>query len=325
MQRVGQHHVGLRLAVLLLSLTAYSCSSTGLLDGATSVWSISDPQNDGTLRHPGHPQINEGTFDLTAFELWESDTQYIAVATFASVVRPITNVRLSEDRRATIFPQTIDIYLDTASGAGSIETLPDRGVRVPANEGWDQVLVMSSIRDMTDAGVTYTTHLMARGRTLIGVFDKSEVDGPIQGALVLVLASSPRGDGRVRLASRFKGVCTDWNPNRCTLLGSGPPVMDASAPIDDKAPVALTYFGDTPRPEPKTVPIVFTRGRLLGAAPVTSKRIKQGHIATVFSDDGQAVASAIVVSVVDDTASLEIIGDTALEQAASVAFQETER
>ena len=325
MQRVSTSCFTYGLVAAVVSTILGSCGSSRTLENATTLWSISDPSGDARLRHPDHPQIRPGTFDLTHFELLETETQLIAIVTFAAVIRPIQNVRLSEDRRATIFPQTVDIYLDTTPGAGAVETLPDRNIHIPANEAWDQVLVMSSIRDMHVGGVIYASHLSASGRTLIGTFDKSRLEGTIKGALVLVLASASRGDGRVRLASTFKGVCTDWNPNRCTLLGSGPPILDSTVKITEQGPVALTYFGDAPRPAPKTIPVVFRRGRLIGAAPVTSKRIKQGNFATIFNDKGNAIASAVVVSVVDDTASLEIIGEAAPESATSVAFQESER
>ena len=230
----------------MISAVLGSCGSARSLESATTVWSISDPSGDRRLQHPDHPQIRPGTFDLTQFKLLETETQLIAVATFASVIRPIQNVRLSEDRRATIFPQTIDIYLDTTPGTGSIEALPDRKIHVPANEAWDQVLVMSSIRDLHVGGIIYASHLTASGRTLIGTFDKSELQGTIKGALVLVLASSSMGDGRIRLASTFKGVCTDWNQNRCTLFGAGPPVLD-SRRARPRSPTARAARARAPR------------------------------------------------------------------------------
>ena len=324
MQRISTNCViAICLAILLNALLA-SCGHSRWQDGAVSVWKVTDPDNDVRLTHPEHPDINGGTFELTSFELLESDTHLIARAVFSSPVRAIRNVRLSEDRRGTIYPQTVDIYIDSSPEVGAMEALPDRNIHVTASEAWDQVLVMSSIRELNLPGLIYASHLIARGKTLIGVFEKEGVVSPIRGALVLVTASSPRGTGRIRLASTFKGICTDWNQMRCTLLGSGPPVLDATTTITGKRPVRLTYFGTAERPQPKTVPVVFSRGRLVGAAPVPSNRIEPGHIATIFDDAGVAVATAVVLSIVDDTASLEIIGDAEIENAKAVAFQESD-
>ena len=286
---------------------------------------MSDPAGDVRLIHPQHPAIGSGTFDLSSFELLETETHIIAKAEFVSPVRIIHNIRLSEDRRASVYPQTVDIYIDSSPEVGDVKTLPDREVYVPANEAWDQVLVMSSIRELHTPGTVYASHLIVRGRTFIGAFPKADINLPIRGALVLVAATSARGDGRIRKASTFKGVCTDWNQDRCTLLGSGPPILDSTSTIDAKQPVPLRYLDGQTRPPAVTYPVVFRRGRLIGVAPVSHDRIKPGMIATVFDKEGQAIATAVVLNLVEDTVSLEVVGDSEVQSAETVAFQETNR
>ena len=143
MRRVGTGARGLWCGPLLACLYLCSCSQTQWLHGATSIWKVSDPAGDVRLIHPQHPAIGSGTFDLSSFELLETETHIIAKAEFVSPVRLIRNIRLSEDRRASVYPQTVDIYVDSSPEVGDVKTLPDREVYVPANEAWDQVLVMS--------------------------------------------------------------------------------------------------------------------------------------------------------------------------------------
>ena len=94
----------------------------------------------------------------------------------------------------------MEIYIDSSPEVGAIEALPDRNIHVTASEAWDQVLVMSSIRELNLPGLIYASHLIARGKTLIGVFEKEGRSLSIL-YVVLVTASSPRGTGRIRLAS----------------------------------------------------------------------------------------------------------------------------
>ena len=289
---------------------------------AAHLWKVSDAAGDLRVTHPPADGIQNGSFDLVSFTLLETATTIIAKAEFAAPVRKLRNIRLSEDRVATIYPQTIDIYVDTTPRTGSIKTLPGREVYVPASHAWERVLVMSSIRDLYEPGVVYPTHLIASGRTLTGTFDKQDIEAPIRGALVLVAATSTRGDGRIRLASPFKGTCTDWNQDRCTLIGAGPPILDSTSDIASGRPTALTYFQKRHTPRPHTTPIVFRRGRLVGAGPVGSDRLKPGHMATILDKQSRAIATAVIVSLVDGTASLEVLGGANVDAAAHVSFEE---
>jgi hypothetical protein len=66
------------------------------------------------------------------------------------------------------------------------------------------------------------------------------------------------------------------------------------------------------------------RPPVLAAAPVVADRVKPGQIATVVDKDGRALATAVVVSVVGDLATLEVLKGASVEEAAAVTFGETQ-
>lgn len=282
------------------------------------VFDLSDPAGDVRLEHPRHPGVGQGTFDLERVTLRRAGTQWVLEASFAEPVRALTDVRLGQDFAEPIWPQTIDVYLDVTPGRGHVEALAGRGVRVSAAEAWDRALVVSSIADLDADDVVFAQTIVARGRTLVATFAGDAVPAGVRGALVLILATSPSGDGRVRPVAPG-GVCHVWDDQRCTLAGAGPPILDASAPIEAPRPVALSYREGS-RPDPVKVPVVFVRGRLVGAAPVGAGDAAKGHLATLYDAAGQPIASAVVLDRVGDTVTLEVVGEVGVEGAREVVF-----
>ncbi len=283
------------------------------------VWQADDPTGDVRLVHPERPGIEPGTFDLERFSLTKVDGRWRMEATFAAPVKAIAETRAARDRVVEMVPQTIDIYLDTRSDAGHIDALPGRGFKVSAGEAWDRVLVVSALPDLSEDDLVHAQRVTPSGRKLIATFAGEAVPDDVRGILVVVLATSAVGDGRVRPVGP-SGECRVWDDTRCTLSGNGPPVLDALA-LDVRAgrPLALSYR-DGQRPRPTGTPVVFTRGSLLSVAPVAADEVAQGRLATVVDAAGDPLGTAIVLSVVGDTASLEVVGGGELAGAHAVIF-----
>ncbi|MFT7622048.1 MAG: hypothetical protein ACI9WU_001215 [Myxococcota bacterium] len=296
-------------ALTIAAAVLAGCGASERFVPHTTLLSLDDARGDTRLEHPALDGVAAGTFDLTHFALGQNDRFLIVTARFASRVTALRGVRLGDDRVADVFPQTVDVYLDTGSGKGAIAALPDRGFHVPSSQAWDTVLVLSSIRELREDNVVYPVHLIARGKELIGVFRRGEVVGEIQGVLPVVLATSPRGNGRVRLAHKtWRGDCQTWNEDLCTLRGAQPPILDSlQNRVTGGQPLALAYLSGT-QPPAERIPVVFGRGELITAAPVKADRVRAGGLATVLDKTGTALATAVVVSVVGDTASLKLLG-----------------
>ncbi len=305
--------LGLGAALLLGAACASAPAAPPLID-------ISDARGDVRLRHPGRTGISSRTFDLETLTLTRrADGRWQLEARFAEPLRVFKAERRSEDQYIDILPQTLDLYLDTMPGAGHVEALEGRGFHVPAAEAWDRVLVVSSVEGLTHDDLRRPQMVSVRGRRLVATFAADAVRPPVRGFLAVVLATSPRGDGWVRRVTPGLGNCHVWDDARCTVTGEGPAVFDATSEITAGRPVRLAYpKGD--RPAPAIVPVVFTRGPLIGAAPVDSDRVNEGDVATVVAQDGRPLATAIVISVVGDTASLRVMGEASLLGAVGVVF-----
>jgi len=307
------------LALATSLACAAGCSTASGVDAPGWSWSAEDPIGDVRLEHPPHPVIERGTFDLERVSLARRGDGWRLEATFASPVPTLTEVRAARDRVIELLPMTVDVYLDTTPGAGHLAALPGRRFRVVASEAWDRALVASSAPGVFDDDVVLAQRVVAQGRKLVATFARDAVPDRVLGVLVVVLATSTSGEGGVR-AVGTGGECRVWDDTRCLLAGEPPPVLDAAqVDIARGRPMRLVY-ADGLRPIPRATPIVFRRGALLGVAPVSEGEVEAGRLATVLADDGTALATAIVVSVVGDTASLELVSPGSIEDAAVVVF-----
>lgn len=271
-----------------------------------------DAWNDVRLAHPDAPGIDRGTFDLEHLRLARDGEGWRLEATFRSPVRTLPEARAARDRVVEMLPQTIDVYLDLDPAKGQLAALPGRGFRVAAQEAWDRVLVVSSVPDLAERGVVYPSRVFAQGKKLVALFPGDAIpEAAVRGALAVVLATSTRQEGRVRRVAHG-GDCRVWDDERCTLEGGdadGPPVLDALASdVYRDRPIALTYLRGE-RPTPEGVPVVFVRGTLVTAAPVPAGEVSKGRLATVIDGAGRSLATAVVLTVVGDTASLELVGE----------------
>jgi hypothetical protein len=297
------------------------CASAGAPKPESIVLSEADAAHDLRLRHPPNDAIPEGAFDVEHVELGLAGEKLVAVVTFRSPVNVLRYVRVRYRDVGPVFPQTVDIYLDTTPGAGHTEALADRGFYVPTSEAWDKVLVLTSLPAVDHEDAVFPQALYSDGRKLVGIFRASDVPGTILGALVTVSATSPVGSGRIRLVTPWLGDCLVWEDLRCTLEGEGPAVIDVVGTLRDTRIAQLTYL-DGSRPRGDEVPVVFQRGKMVGAAPVSADLIAEGTLATLLNGEGDALATAVVVSVAGDTASLEIVSGALQGEATSVVFGE---
>lgn len=304
-------------ASLWFSVTAVlgACASAGANNPPWS-FEMADPRGDVRLEHPAHPDIERGTFDLEHVKLERVGDRFELEVTFAAQVRRLTDVRPARDRVVEMVPMTIDVYLDTRDG-GQVDALPGRGFRVPAGEAWDHVLVMSELPDLSETGLIHAQRVTVAGRRLHATFLAAGVED-VRGVLVVVLATSSSGDGRVRQVGST-GECRVWDDFRCVLIGTDPPVIDALGEVKPGRPVAL-HYAEGRRPAVSATPVIFVRGKLIGVAPIQPGQAIVGRFATVVDATGQALATAVVLSVVGDTASLEVTGEGTVEGATGVVF-----
>ncbi len=278
---------------------------------------LADPEGDVRLVHPDAADIRAGTFDLERFTLWREGDEVVAEVTFAAPVRRLRDVRLAEDLAVDLWPQTVDVYLDSVPGAGHIAALPGRGFDVPAAEAWDWVLVISSLRDNDGGDVLRPTHVVSSGHTLRASFHARDIPPHIAGVLVAVMATSTTGEGRVRQVAPSGGDCHVWDDARCHLVGAGPPVLDATEEVVPARPVPLAYpSGD--RPRPTGIPVAFAQGALLTASPVRDGELAAGQLVTVVDAAGVAIGTATVLSVAGDAASLRLTAGEASQGASAV-------
>ncbi|MFT5431463.1 MAG: hypothetical protein ACI9OJ_002159 [Myxococcota bacterium] len=293
--------LGTALAVASLS----GCSATA----PTLVFAVDDPASDTRLTHPPAPSVTRATFDLRRLTVERTPERVQVTATFGSKVRALGPVPDDADRNRKRFLPTVDIYIDAEPNAGHVMGLPGRDFVVPATQAWDRALVLADLPRPLHPDAWTAEHLTARGRRLVGHFPPDAVPETARGFLVVVTATALSTDGWVRAVSMFKGDCSTWDDNRCTLIGSGPPIMDSTDPAGGGT-LALSY-GDAP-PPPKSVdnnrvPVVFHRGPMVTVAPV-QPGIKAGDLATLFNGANEPLGTAVVDSVLNDAATLKVVG-----------------
>lgn len=103
----------------------------------TLVFRMEDPEGDdygpGTYTYPTNEVFPPGVFDLTEFEVYETESDVVFHVQFAG---PIDNVWNSPNGLSV---QTVDIYIDTdrVPGSGSTEALAGRRVRVAPESAWE--------------------------------------------------------------------------------------------------------------------------------------------------------------------------------------------
>ena len=302
-------------------------AAAGCAPPADRLLELTDPSGDVRLIHPPAPGVEAGTFDLERLVIERLPDRIQVEATFASPVRPITPLpRDAASGRAWLLP-TVDVYLDLGPG-GDVTTLPGRKAFVPASQAWDRVLILGGSEASLHPAAVAAIHLVASGRILRGTFPRDAIDGPILGALAVSLATSVRGDGGVRSVGVLKGDCSAWDEDRCTLIGSGPPILDATSAFDGDV-LSLTYpkenhTAGAPPVVKNTVVVAFYRDGLATVAPIDpslAATVKPGALATLMDASGHALATAVVDSVLRDAATLRVVGSLPISAPSHAVFE----
>lgn len=301
------------VSAALFMLFVASCATTS----AELVIELRDAPGDTRLVHPPAPGIERGTFDLRRLIVRRSPDAVIVEASFVSPVRPWAVVVAPDEDQRLRYPQTVDVYIDAGPRRGNVEGLEGRGFHVPSPEAWDRALVLSTALRAPHDDAIVALHLSHRGRTLTGVFPPDAIPEGAVGFLVIVAATSLRGDGGVRPVAELEGECATWDDTRCTLIGEGPAVLDATGVVAGGV-LSLRYPG-TERPRGSAVPVVFHRGGLVTVAPV-GPGLAEGALATLLDGVGRPLASAVVQQVVGDTATLRVVGELTVDPR-SVIFE----
>lgn len=308
------------MAIHLARTITFLCGVAVLGCGTAAVEHIvelQDARGDTRLQHPQAPGLSAASFDLVGVSIQRRGGRVIVEATFAAPVKPWPSAIPTElDQQRARYPQTVDIYIDAGPG-GHVAALPGRGFYVPAAEGWDKALVLAALHSPLHPDAALPQHLSARGRTLRGVFPASAVPRGARGFVAVVLATSLDDTGWVRGVSSQSTDCQTWVDQRCKLVGQGPPVLDSTSDVAGDV-IGLLYPTGV-RPKGQDVPVVFQRGALVTAAPITD-RITVGAVATLHDAQQRAIGSAVVESVTGDTAVMRVLGETPPNGAASVTF-----
>lgn len=213
------------------------------------VFSADDPEGDdygpGTYTYPTNEVFVPGVFDLTRFEVYETETDVVFHVQFAG---PIENVWGSP---IGLSVQTVDIYLDTdgVEGSGSTEALAGRRVQISPDsaweyaiwvEGWNQKLFTA---DGSELGVAVRAVTDPINRRLTIQVPKSAIGDPSDDwrYLVLVMGQEgfPASDSlRVREVTR---LAQEWR------FGGGhdgtfdPNVIDMLAPAGEQERMLERY------------------------------------------------------------------------------------
>lgn len=218
----------------------------------TLVFRMDDPEGDdygpGTYTYPLNAVFEPGVFDMTSFEVYETENDVIFHVQFKG---PVNNVWGSP---IGLSVQTIDIYIDTdgVAGSGSTEALAGRRVRIAEDsaweyavwvEGWNQAL-FSADGTALPARVRAVTDPIHRRVTIQVPKAAIGAPQPHWGYVVLILGQEgfPASDSlRVREVVR---VAQEWR------FGGGhdgpfdPNVIDMLAPAGQQERQLSGYDAD---------------------------------------------------------------------------------
>jgi hypothetical protein len=245
--------------------------------------SASDPAGDdhgpGTYRYPAHRLFPPGSFDLRGLRLAHTPTGWLLQVEFDKPVHTET-VSFGPDRRQTIFPQVVDVYLrfDPAQQEET-RALPGRAVAFQAGSGWQRAVVLSATPQITRQGlhgppggtgqVIVPAGVRVLGRRLIVMIAHDFFPGRPTRAAVLVaglgmpvsfrvqdrLRAQPAPEDLILPVLRDPGPCHLEDPagpgchfSGCSPCGHHPQVIDILAPAGAQEPWLSGYQPETGQP-----------------------------------------------------------------------------
>lgn len=144
----GGARPGLALVTaLLLTGAPRGAGARGDLPGGPALdVSLVDPAGDdhgpGSYSYPLDARLPSGSLDITSLQLSPKGDDLEVRACFRVRPRRVEGVHVSRYESQNLFPEVVDIYLDTTPGEGLEEALPGRAVRMEPTFAWDRVLVL---------------------------------------------------------------------------------------------------------------------------------------------------------------------------------------
>ncbi len=199
-----------------LALAAPASAAAGLR------WSAPDPSGDdhgpGGYRYPIDHRLPPGSLDLRHFELWATEHELHAEACFRRRPLRVPDVHITRYETEALWPQVIDIYLDTdgVAGSGERQALPGRRVRLASGFEWEAALVMAERGRMLSSWLGFVAPALAprvhpaaglssRRRCLRASWPLATVGTPQPGWGITVLVSGARFRPTFRLGDRVLG------------------------------------------------------------------------------------------------------------------------
>jgi len=119
------------------------------------LFKLTDPTGDdhgsGSYVYPKNPVFKEGSFDLTGFEVYESDSDLIFKIYFKNRFLFPPDLQLSNNKnlkdlfKTNLFLQNIDIYIDKDHkyNSGIVDLIPGRNAKVLPDCAWEGAILIS--------------------------------------------------------------------------------------------------------------------------------------------------------------------------------------
>jgi len=112
---------------------------------------IGDDYGPGRYVYPTNPVFKVGIFDLTGFEVYESDSDVIFKVYFKNWFTSPPDLQISPNKnlkdmfRTNLFLQNIDIYIDKDHklNSGITSAIPGRNIKVSPESAWEAAIFVS--------------------------------------------------------------------------------------------------------------------------------------------------------------------------------------
>jgi len=132
---------------------ALICSGYSFADKL--IFKLNDPVGDdhgpGSYVYPTNPVFRPGSFDLTGFEVYESESDVIFNVYFKNWFTIPPDLQISNNKnlkdifKAILFLQNIDIYIDKDHkyNSGITSLIPGRNAKVAPESAWEQAIFIA--------------------------------------------------------------------------------------------------------------------------------------------------------------------------------------
>jgi len=119
------------------------------------LFKLTDPAGDdygpGRYVYPKNPVFKEGSFDLTGFEVYESESDIIFKVYFKNWFTSPPDLQISPSKnlkdlfRTNLFLQNIDVYIDKDHklNSGLTNAIPGRNIKISPESAWETAIFVS--------------------------------------------------------------------------------------------------------------------------------------------------------------------------------------